>query len=50
MFRKFSLCTILGLLLAGAVSADAGYPILLGMGALMLLAVCAPMAGEEQRR
>lgn len=46
MFRKFSLCVILSLLLAGAISADAGYPILLGLSALMLLAVYAPVAGE----
>jgi hypothetical protein len=49
MFRKFSLCAILCLLLVGALAADAGYPILLSLGALMLLAVCAPAAGEERR-
>jgi hypothetical protein len=49
MFRKFSLCAILCLLLAAAVAADAGYPILLSIGALMLLAVYAPVAGEERR-
>ena len=49
MFRKFSLCAILSLLLAGAVSAGAGYPIVLGIGALILLAVYAPVAGEERR-
>lgn len=47
-FRKFSLCTILCLLLVGAVAADAGYPIVLGIGALMLLAVYAPVAGDER--
>lgn len=49
MFRKFSVCAILCLLVGGALAADAGTPILLGIGALMLLAVYAPRAGEERR-
>ncbi len=48
MFRKFFLCAILCLLLAGAVAADAGYPIVLGMSALTLLAVYAPVASRER--
>lgn len=40
MFRKFFLCIILSLLLVGALSAEAGYPVLLSLSALMLLAVC----------
>lgn len=50
MFRKFSLCAILCLLLVGALAADAGYPVLLSIGALMLLAMCAPVTGEERHR
>lgn len=50
MFRKFSLCAILCLLLVGALAADAGYPVLLSLGALVLLAIYAPMAGEERHR
>jgi hypothetical protein len=48
MFRKFSLCTILCLLMAAALAADSGYPILLGMGALMLLAIYAPAAARKR--
>ena len=48
MFRKFALCTILCLLMAAALAADSGYPILLGMGALMLLAIYAPAAARER--
>ena len=42
MFRKLFLCAIMCLLLAGAVSAGANPPVLLGMGALTLLAFYAP--------
>lgn len=44
MFRKFCLCVILGLLMVSAVSAQTGYPIVLGLGGLILLAIYAPMA------
>ncbi|MBF8283987.1 MAG: hypothetical protein HW378_2902 [Anaerolineales bacterium] len=44
MFRKLFLCAIMCLLLAGAISAGANLPVLLGMGALTVLAFYAPTA------
>jgi len=38
MFRKLFLCALMCLLLAGAISAGANLPVLLGMGALTVLA------------
>jgi hypothetical protein len=44
MFRKIFLCTIMCLLLVGALAAGANLPVLLGMAALTVLAFYAPTA------
>ena len=49
MFRKLFLCTIMCALLAGAVAAGTNLPVLLGMGALTVLAFYAPTTRHHQQ-
>ena len=49
MFRKLFLCAIMCVLLAGAVAAGTNLPVLLGMGALTVLAFYAPTARSSQQ-
>ena len=49
MFRKLFLCTIMYVLLAGAVAAGTNLPILLGMAALTVLAFYAPTTRHRQQ-